>query len=81
MKQELKKNIDSLMAQGATYVDARWYPVEESNSLLMWNGNLKDATRLPRTGWGCGCCIAAPGDFPPRPAWKTRRRDFLESAG
>ncbi|MBM3152270.1 MAG: TldD/PmbA family protein, partial [Chloroflexi bacterium] len=38
--------------QGATYVDCRWYPFEESNSLLMWNGNLKDASFSRESGVG-----------------------------
>ena len=40
MERELKQFIDQTMAKGATYVDARWYPFEESNSLVMWNGNI-----------------------------------------
>ena len=52
MKQQLKQNMDKLMAQGATYVDARWYPSEESNSLLMWNGNLKNLSASSQSGVG-----------------------------
>jgi Predicted Zn-dependent proteases and their inactivated homologs len=70
VKQELKKNIDSLMAQGATYVDARWYPTEESNSLMMWNGNLKDLSSSSQTGVGVRVLYHGAGAFPPHPAWK-----------
>jgi predicted aldo/keto reductase-like oxidoreductase len=35
MERELKQFIDQTMAKGATYVDARWYPFEESNSLVI----------------------------------------------
>ena len=52
MKQDLKRNIEKLMAQGATYVDARWYPFEETNSLMMWNGNLKDLSASSQSGVG-----------------------------
>jgi predicted Zn-dependent protease len=52
LKQDLKKHIDNLMARGATYVDARWYPYEETNSLLMWNGNLKDLSASSQSGVG-----------------------------
>jgi TldD protein len=40
------------MSAGALYVDARWYPVEETNDLLMWNGNLKEATASRESGVG-----------------------------
>jgi len=52
VKQELKHYIDQTMAKGATYVDARWYPFEETNSLLMWNGNLKAFNASTESGVG-----------------------------
>ena len=52
MRKELKTQIDRLQSAGATYVDARWYPVEETNDLLMWNGNLKDASYSRESGVG-----------------------------
>ncbi len=52
MKQELKNKLDGLKAQGATYADARWYPCEDSNQLLMWNGNLRDLTSSSQSGVG-----------------------------
>ena len=52
MERELKQFIDQTMAKGATYVDARWYPFEESNSLVMWNGNLKALTASSESGVG-----------------------------
>jgi len=52
VKQELKQYIDQTKAKGATYVDARWYPFEETNSLLMWNGNLKAFNASTESGVG-----------------------------
>jgi len=52
VKQELKNKLDGLKAQGATYADARWYPYEDSNQLLMWNGNLRDLTSSSQSGVG-----------------------------
>jgi TldD protein len=52
MQKELREQIEKLKAAGATYVDARWYPIEESNHLLIWNGNLKDATSSRESGVG-----------------------------
>ena len=40
MQDQIKQQIERLRSQGAIYVDARWIPFEESNQLLMWNGNL-----------------------------------------
>ena len=33
-------------------MDARWYPVEETNYLMMWNGNLKSAAASRESGVG-----------------------------
>ena len=52
MLQDLKKQIEQLKQKGATYVDARWYPREETNHLLMWNGNLKETTASRESGLG-----------------------------
>ncbi len=52
MRKQLQEQIERLKAAGATYVDARWYPVEESNHLMMWNGNLKSATASRESGVG-----------------------------
>jgi len=52
MQKQLKTEIDRLKAAGATYVDARWYPVEEANYLMMWNGNLKETTSSRESGLG-----------------------------
>lgn len=52
MQKELQTQIDRLKAAGASYLDARWYPVEESNDLMMWNGNLKDASYARESGVG-----------------------------
>ncbi len=48
MLDQIKKNIQRIQKLGATYVDTRWYPYEETNSLTMWNGNLKDASARNR---------------------------------
>lgn len=52
MRKKLQKQIDRLMVAGATSVDARWYPVEETSQLLMWNGNLKNASSSRESGVG-----------------------------
>ncbi len=52
MLNQIKQQIERLRARGATYVDTRWYPYEETNSLLMWNGNLKDASSSSESGVG-----------------------------
>jgi TldD protein len=52
MQKQLQEQIDKLKAAGATYVDARWYPVEETNNFLMWNGNLKNASASRESGVG-----------------------------
>jgi TldD protein len=52
MLDDIKKQIKRLQAQGATYVDTRWYPYEERNSLSMWNGNLKDTNATRQSGVG-----------------------------
>ena len=52
MLNQIKQQIERLRARGATYVDTRWYPYEETNSLLMWNGNLKDASFTNESGMG-----------------------------
>ncbi len=52
MLNQLQEQIARLKTAGAHYVDARWYPVEETNDLLMWNGNLKTATASSESGVG-----------------------------
>jgi TldD protein len=52
MLDDIKRHIKRLQAQGATYVDTRWYPYEETNSLSMWNGNLKDTSAGRQSGIG-----------------------------
>ena len=52
MLDKIKQQIERIKALGATYVDTRWYPFEESNYLMMWNGNLKNATSSRESGVG-----------------------------
>ncbi len=52
MQKQLQQQIEKLKAAGAAYVDARWYPKEESNILMMWNGNLKSAASSIESGVG-----------------------------
>ena len=52
MQKQLKEQIARMKSAGATYVDARWYPVEEANALQMWNGNLKSAAASRESGLG-----------------------------
>jgi TldD protein len=52
MQKQLHEQIEKLKSAGAMYVDARWYPLEETNNLTMWNGNLKDASATRESGVG-----------------------------
>ena len=52
MQKQIRQQIERIKAAGATYIDARWYPIEESNQLLMWNGNLKNASASRESGMG-----------------------------
>lgn len=52
MLTQIRKQIDHLKSLGASYVDARWYPFEEANYLLMWNANLKTNTFARESGIG-----------------------------
>jgi len=52
VKDTIRKYIDQLHAKGAHYVDARWYPREDSNFLFMWNGNLKENNASSQSGLG-----------------------------
>jgi len=52
MREQIQKEIERLKGMGATYVDTRWYPFEEQNYLLMWNGNLKATTSARESGVG-----------------------------
>ena len=52
MRDLLKQQIDRTQAQGATYVDARWYPLEENSELIMMNGNLKSTAASRQSGLG-----------------------------
>ncbi len=52
MQKPIKDQIERIKAKGATYVDTRWYPFEETDSLLMWNGNLKNASSSRESGLG-----------------------------
>jgi TldD protein len=52
MRKKIQEQIERLKAAGANYVDARWYPIEETNQLVMWNGNLKTAASSRESGVG-----------------------------
>jgi TldD protein len=52
MQDQIKAQLDRIKARGATYVDCRWYPFEERNYLIMWNGNLKEASSSSESGVG-----------------------------
>ena len=52
MQKNIQQEIERLKGMGATYVDARWYPFEDANYLMMWNGNLKTATSARESGIG-----------------------------
>jgi TldD protein len=52
MHNKIQQEIERLKGMGATYVDTRWYPFEEQNYLMMWNGNLKSTTSTRESGVG-----------------------------
>jgi len=52
MLEQIKQQIERIKGLGATYVDTRWYPFEEANYLLMWNGNLKSTASSRESGVG-----------------------------
>jgi TldD protein len=52
MLNEIQKQIERIKAKGATYVDSRWYPSEDTNYLMMLNGNLKTAGMSGESGVG-----------------------------
>ncbi len=52
MSDLIKAQLDRIRAEGASYVDCRWVPFEESNDLMMWNGNLKQASASRQSGVG-----------------------------
>ncbi|MGE5223779.1 MAG: TldD/PmbA family protein [Omnitrophica WOR_2 bacterium] len=52
MLAQIKQQIERIKDSGAMYVDARWYPLEETNYLMMWNGNLKNTASARQSGIG-----------------------------
>ncbi len=52
MQKQIQQEIERLKGLGATYVDTRWYPFEEQDYLMMWNGNLKSTTSARESGVG-----------------------------
>jgi TldD protein len=52
MQTDIKKQIERIKSKGAMYVDARYYPYEQTNQLFMLNGNLKDASASRSSGVG-----------------------------
>ena len=52
MLSEIQKQIERIKAKGATYVDSRWYPFEDTNVLVMLNGNLKATAMGGESGIG-----------------------------
>jgi len=52
MQKQIQQQIERIKSAGATYVDTRWYPFDESNFLMMWNGNLKRTAMARESGIG-----------------------------
>jgi len=52
MLDQIKKEISRLKSQGAGYADARWYPAEDSEQMVMINGNLKANESSTESGIG-----------------------------
>jgi TldD protein len=63
MIDEIRAQLDRIRRSGATYVDCRWYPYEESNALTMWNGNLKQAAASRESGVGIRVLIGGAWGF------------------
>ena len=64
MRNEIQQEIERLKSMGATYVDTRWYPFEEQNYLLMWNGNLTTTTSTRESGVGILPAFRQAGSLP-----------------
>lgn len=52
MLDQIKKHVERIKGKGATFVDARWYPFEETSYLMMLNGNLKNNSASREGGVG-----------------------------
>jgi len=52
MLEQIQKELDRLKSKGATYADARWYPSEDNEQMIMVNGNLKSNTSSKESGIG-----------------------------
>ncbi len=52
MRSDLKRHINYLKAKGAMYADVRWYPYEETNTIYLYNGNLKALNSSRQSGLG-----------------------------
>ena len=52
MLKKIQEQIERIKAKGATYVDTRWYPFEDTNFLMMLNGNLKTTAMAGESGIG-----------------------------
>jgi len=52
MLDQIRKEIDRLKSRGASYADARWYPTEDSEQMVMVNGNLKANESSNESGMG-----------------------------
>lgn len=52
MIHQIQKEIDRLKSLGAAYADARWYPYEDAEAMMMINGNLKANVAARESGIG-----------------------------
>lgn len=52
MQLQIKKELDRLKGLGASYGDARWYPMEDAEQMVMINGNLKGNASSNESGIG-----------------------------
>lgn len=52
MIHQIQKEIDRLKSLGAAYADARWYPYEDAEAMMMINGNLKANAAARESGIG-----------------------------
>lgn len=52
MATQWKTHLDRLMAQGASYADVRYYPRQDTDNLVMMNGNLLACQKSSQSGFG-----------------------------
>ncbi len=63
MSTDWKSQIKRLMARGADYADVRYYPKQEEDYKLMWNGNFLAFNRSEESGFGVRVLVGGAWGF------------------